>query len=89
MVGMGRPKVATIRAGGSLWIGPALLALGTQYRARGCTTPAAGKLIAFLQRPRAYYVDGRHGPTPGWSDSRTARTCIGLGAWSELLLVTA
>ena len=56
MVGMGRPKVATIRAGGSLWIGPALLALGTHYRARGCTTPAAGRLISFLQRPRAYYV---------------------------------
>jgi hypothetical protein len=56
MVGIGRPRRATIRAGGSLWIGPALLALGPDYKARGCATPAADRLTSLVQKPRAYYV---------------------------------
>lgn len=56
MVAIGRPRLATIRAGGPLWIGPALLSLGSHYQARGCATPAPGKLTSFLQRPRGYYV---------------------------------
>jgi hypothetical protein len=57
LAGIGRPTRATIRAGGSLWIGPTLLALGNSYRARGCATPDAGRLNSLLQRPRSYYVN--------------------------------
>jgi hypothetical protein len=56
LAGIGRPRHATIRAGGSLWIGPSLLALGTHYQARGCATPAADRLTSLLQKPRSYYV---------------------------------
>jgi hypothetical protein len=56
MVGIGRPIRATIRAGGSLWIGPVLLALGPRYQTRGCATPAADRLTSLVQKPRAHYV---------------------------------
>jgi CHRD domain len=56
LAGIGRPKRATIRAGGPLWIGPILMTLGPRYRARGCATPDAGRLNSLMQRPRAYYV---------------------------------
>ncbi len=57
LTGIGRPRHATVRAGGPLWIGPTLLTLGTPYRARGCTTPDAGRLNSLLEMPRSYYVN--------------------------------
>lgn len=57
LAGIGKPRRATIRAGGPLWVGPTLLELGTRYRARGCATPDAGRLNSLLLRPRSYYVN--------------------------------
>ena len=56
LTGVGRPKRATVRAGGPLWIGPTLLALGARYKPRGCATPGGGRLDSLLARPRSYYV---------------------------------
>jgi hypothetical protein len=56
LAGIGRPRRATVRAGGPLWIGPVLLALGTGYTARGCASADAGRLRSLMDKPRSYYV---------------------------------
>jgi hypothetical protein len=56
LAGIGRPRRATVRAGGPLWIGPILLTLGSRYTARGCASADAGRLKPLMEKPRSYYV---------------------------------
>ena len=54
--GIGHPRAATIRRGGTGRTGPVIVRLGRRYKASGCTAVTAGLAQAIAAGPRGFYV---------------------------------